>query len=96
MQAKKLLVNVKKLNFSITGSLQCMECFEGKYSNGNGTICTPCPLGKYSNKYGSSECDSCPPGIYSNVGEIQCKMCSTWKYVNKKYNATYYFMIVHT
>src|SRR5438552_4703120 len=49
---------------AVGGAAQA-ECQPGTYVNG--TTCSPCPVGTYSDTANSANCSSCPLGTYANT-----------------------------
>jgi hypothetical protein len=59
---------------------QCELCPAGRYSFGDSTSCSNCPVGKYVSVLGSSICFDCPKHFYSDVqGSSACTECPTYR-----------------
>ena len=59
-----------------TGSISCIKCPKGTYSNSSNINCIPCPKGYYANVTGLSECKKCPKNTYQDkIGATSCKSC---------------------
>ena len=44
----------------------CTKCSAGSFSY-EGSNCTLCPYGYFSNTTGTANCTACPPGYYSDI-----------------------------
>ena len=63
------------------------ECAPGKYFNGS--ACSDCPSGQYSNGGYNTECTPCSPGTYaSDSGNASCTPCSPGTYASGTGNTT--------
>jgi hypothetical protein len=64
--------------------VKCRSCLAGSYSESlNSKACTPCAVGTYTNKNGSTECYSCPTGAFAKfVGSQSCVACPAGTYTD--------------
>ena len=62
----------------------CDECKAGQFqpsaSVAAGTLCKPCPQGKYVHVVAAATCKGCPAGKFAPAGATTCSVCPAGKY----------------